>query len=557
MTARFLIALLMAAICSLPITASAADDGATVYKIRNRWLKDQFLHASDGKVGYGTGDDATYRWTVEQVGGYQRIKNADTGACMTVKEGAADVELAAAPAATDAAGQWTIDYVSLPFRAIKSRVTGKYVNCEHKLGRVECDTDKTPTPMDVWSAQWEFVQVGGPPPLPFVQRGRIAVTSPAYGSDVKGDTPLALVAAGFETVTVKCWQQGDGFGTDSTVGEVKPDAQGKGSIVFPAEKYPHGPITVRISGADGKVKDNCYLQLYNKGGVSWNEGMPKDPPPAAAGLALVFAEDFTGPLSISSTDPKATFYDHKPPNGSQDFSTLTFSGYDSPKNPFAQVDSYLRIRASEKTHSSGLLSSMKNDAGGLKVSVPCYFEARFIGPNAIGTWPAFWLMTDYMTDYRLKGDKTPCDELDIIEAYGGEGPHEPNAGDTYMICPHCWNQGAEGKAIEKKAYEGMHNPIHMRKAGIPSTWFEAFHVYGCKITETDTIYYCDNIEVGRHATLPLSKERPFFFLINLATGGGWPVNLSRYDGQADMYVDYVRVYSGAGGANRVAERRGN
>ena len=35
-----------------------------------------------------------------------------------------------------------------------------------------------------------------------------------------------------------------------------------------------------------------------------------------------------------------------------------------------------------------------------------------------------------------------------------------------------------------------------------------------------------------------------YFLINLATGGGWPVDLSRYNGIADMYVDYVRVYSG-------------
>ena len=52
----------------------------------------------------------------------------------------------------------------------------------------------------------------------------------------------------------------------------------------------------------------------------------------------------------------------------------------------------------------------------------------------------------------------------------------------------------------------MHNPIRMKKVGIPSTWFETFHIYGCKVTETDTIYYCDNIEVGRHATLPLSKK---------------------------------------------------
>jgi beta-glucanase (GH16 family) len=373
--------------------------------------------------------------------------------------------------------------------------------------------------------------------------GQIAVVSPEYCSDVQGDTAIAVAAPGFKSVTAKCWKQGTGFGADSTVAIVALDEKGNGSFVFPANAYPHGPITVRVSGENGANKDNCYLQLYNKGGVSWNEGMPKNPPPQARGMSLVFADDFNGHLSISSTDPKAAYYDHKPPDGSQDFSTLRFTGFDEPNNPFSQVDSYLRIRASEKAKSSGLLSSVKNNATGIMAKAPCYFECRFIGPNAIGTWPAFWLLTDYMTDH-VKGVKVPCDELDIIEAYGGEGPREPNAFDSYMITPHCWDQGEAGKAIEKEAYAGMRNPIHMRKFGIPSTWFETFHTYGCKITGTDTIYYCDNIEVGRHATLPLSKQRPFFFLVNLATGGGWPVDLSRYHGLADMYVDYIRVYQG-------------
>jgi uncharacterized protein YozE (UPF0346 family) len=374
-----------------------------------------------------------------------------------------------------------------------------------------------------------------------VAHRQISVVSPEYCSDVKGDTHITIAAPGFKSVTAKCWKQGGRFGSDSTVATIALDAKGNGSFNFPADAYPHGPITVRISGDKGAGKDNCYLQLYNKGGVSWNEGMPKYRPLAAKGMSLVFADDFTGPLSISSTDLKATYYDHKPPNGSQDFSTLRFTGFSEANNPFSQVDSYLRIRASEKTKSSGLISSIKNDASGITVKAPCYFECRFIGPNAIGTWPAFWLLTDYMTDH-VKGLEVPCDELDIIEAYGGEGPHEPNAFDAYMITPHCWNQGEGGNAIEKKAFEDMRDPIHTRKFGIPSAWFETFHTYGCKITETDTIYYCDDIEVGRHATLPLSKQCPFFFLINLATGGGWPVDLSRYHGLADMYVDYVRVY---------------
>ncbi len=371
---------------------------------------------------------------------------------------------------------------------------------------------------------------------------QISVVSPDYCSDIKGKVPITLAAPGFKTVTVHCWKQGPGFGSDSTVATVALDAQGNGSFVFPANSYPHGPVTLTLSGDIGDRHDNCYLQLYNQGGVSWNEGMPKAPPPAAKGMTLVFADDFKGPLSISDTDPKATYYDHKPPNGSQDFSTLPFTSYSDPNNPFTQVDTYLRIRASEKAHSSGLLSSLKNDGSGIKAALPCYFEARLLGPNAIGTWPAFWLMTDYMTDYKVLGDKTPVDELDIIEAYGGEGPHEPNSDDKYQITPHAWNQGAEGNALADANYKALHNPASMHKVGIPSTWYETFHTYGCKITDTDTIYYCDNIEMGRHPTQPVTKKYPLFFMINLATGGGWPVDLSRYNGLADMYVDYIRVY---------------
>jgi hypothetical protein len=370
----------------------------------------------------------------------------------------------------------------------------------------------------------------------------VSVLSPAYCAGVKGDTKVTLSAPGFKRVTVKCWKQGRGFGSDSTVAAVDLDARGKGGFVFPADKYPHGPLTLRISGSNGPVKDTCYLQLYNKGGVSWNEGIPRDPPPAAKGMQLHFADDFKGPLSISSTDRKATYYDHKPPDGHQDFSAHPFAGRDAPNNPFAQVDTYLRIRASDRAKSAGLISSLKADGSGVKATAPCYFECRFLGPNAPGSWPAFWLMTDYVTRYKEKGDKTPTDELDVIEAYGGEGPRSPNAGDLYMVTPHCWLQGEPGKALEKRANEAMRNPISMRKFGIPSTWFQAFHTYGCKVTEADTVYYCDNVEVGRHKTLPLCKTQPLFFMVNLATGGGWPVDLSRYDGRADMYVDYVRVY---------------
>jgi hypothetical protein len=376
----------------------------------------------------------------------------------------------------------------------------------------------------------------------------ISVTSPDYGSDISGSTDIKVVAPGMTTVTVKCWQAGGDLGTDSTVGSISLDPDGKGSITFPADKYPHGPLTIRILGQAGDKIDHCYLQVYNKTGTPWNEGIPKSAPPAAEGMKLLFSDDFDGPLSISD-DPKAKYYDHKVPNGSQDFSSIPFTSFDSPNNPFSQVDTYLRIRADSHKNSTGLISSLKNDATGFKASIPCYFECRFLAPNEKGTWPAFWLLTDYMTDFKAGKDQNsePVDELDIIEAVGGEGPGEPNGnsdpknGDLYQITPHAWNQ-PDMKDTQDKAYKDMHDPISMSKAGVPSSWFESFHTYGCKVTDTDTIYYLDNIEVARHATFPASKKYPLFFLINLATGSGWPVDLSRYNGIADMYVDWVRVY---------------
>jgi len=383
--------------------------------------------------------------------------------------------------------------------------------------------------------------------LAFVQT--ISVTSPPYCSDINGDTTISISAPGMKTADVKCWKQGPGFGTDSTVGTMTLDDQGKGSIVFHANDYPHGPITVRILGTSDTTRDNCNLQLYNKGGVSWNEGIPKSDPPAADGMKLIFADDFNKPLSISGKDNSATYYSHKVPNGTQDFSSLRFSDLESPQNPFLQVDSYLRIRADAALNSAGLISSIKNDDSGVKANLPCYFECRFIAPSAPGTWPAFWLLTDYMHDVNEGKPVTsmPVDELDIIEAVGGDGPGSPNGTgeakykDLYQITPHAWNQ-PNNAALADAAYKDMHDPISMSKAGVPSSWFESFHTYGCKITDTDTIYYLDNIEVARHKTLPASKKYPLFFIINLATGGGWPVNLSRYNGLADMYVDFVRVY---------------
>jgi hypothetical protein len=107
----------------------------------------------------------------------------------------------------------------------------------------------------------------------FAQTQLIGVTSPEYRSDVHGDTAIRVSAVGYRSpLQVKSWLPGGTYGSDSTVASVPLDADGLGSFQFSADHYPHGPITVRITGtriSDGHI-DTCYLQLYNTGGSSFD-----------------------------------------------------------------------------------------------------------------------------------------------------------------------------------------------------------------------------------------------------------------------------------------------
>lgn len=371
----------------------------------------------------------------------------------------------------------------------------------------------------------------------------IAVTSPAYGADVNGDVRITFTAKGFAKVTARCWRGGAIEGEDVTLGTIDLDADGKGAIVLPVNRFQHGPLTVRLSGNNGEWRDNCHLQLYNTGGTPSSDGIPDGVAAPAKGMKLIFSDDFASPaLSISQTGESTVYSSHKPGGG--DFSGFPFSDFESPeKNPFSQRDTYLRIRADAARNSTGLIASVNSKGMGVTAKAPCYFECRFIAPNAIGTWPAFWIITNHV------GEKVRfSDELDVMEGYGGEGPKNPNQRGKYVVTTHYWSQGPGGKGEDKaqEGYGGKNIWMYDLQNGRGSSWFESFHTYGVYVGLDETIYYCDDAVIHRHKTGRVSRQYPFYFLVNLAIGGasGWSIDLSRYNGIADMYVDYVRVYQG-------------
>jgi hypothetical protein len=372
----------------------------------------------------------------------------------------------------------------------------------------------------------------------------IVIKSPELRSDIQGTVKVDFQAPGMTIAKAYCWQQPTAqdrspWGHDVNLApDLKLDAEGNGSFEFPADQFPNGPIAIRIVAQnDAKQRDLRELQLFNKGGVVWNQGIPKTDPPAAEGMKLAFADDFNGPLSISKNGKGAKYTAHKPGGG--DFSGYPFTDPESPANPFSQVGTYLRIRASKQPGtkgSTGLIASVDSSFEGFTATAPCYFECRLIAQSAPGTWPAFWTLT--------KGQ--PTDELDILEAYGGWGKGKPNY-PGYSTTTHFWGQkGPDGKQLKMSVPTSRSNKI--LELGGKSTWSTTFHTYAVKVTKAETIYYFDDIEVLRHPSGGVSAANPHFFLINYAIGGisGWKIDLEREGNASDMYVDYVRVYQGSG-----------
>lgn len=371
----------------------------------------------------------------------------------------------------------------------------------------------------------------------------ITVIRPEYRARVNGNVTIEFTASGMTTASAFCWRQPTadkpgkwGHDVCLTPSGLAMGSNGTASFTFRAHDFPHGPVNVRILAQNKEgMRDICELQLYNEGGAKWNQGLPDEPPPAAKGMKLVFADDFNQPLSIAKDGRGARYNAHKPRFG--DFSGWPFSDPSGANNPFEQVDTFLRIKARKPAGTkgyTGLIAPVDMDGKGVFATAPAYFECRFIAQSAPGTWPAFWTITRSGLERRAAAD-----ELDIVEAYGGVGPKNPNhAG--YSIVSHFWQQtnsdGSKKKDVSQR--------VPVMQLGGRSYWSTTFHTYAVKIGLNETIYFFDDIEVLRHPSNELSKTEPHFFLANLAIGGisGWPIDLERYGNGSDMYIDFIRVY---------------
>ena len=162
------------------------------------------------------------------------------------------------------------------------------------------------------------------------------------------------------------------------------------------------------------------------------------------------------------------------------------------------------------------------------------FEAKVKVPSGMGFLPAFWMMP---TDEQNYGQWPKCGEIDIMEVMGQST--DTLHGTIHYGDPHGQKQGTYIIDGSKKDFA------------------EDFHVYTCEWEPGKISWFVDGVKFHEatdwytkregfdEVAYPAPFDQPFYMIFNVAVGGSWvgyPDETTEFGDNAQMVVDYVRVY---------------
>ena len=244
---------------------------------------------------------------------------------------------------------------------------------------------------------------------------------------------------------------------------------------------------------------------------------------APAGWRLVWSDEFEGPAGTAADATKWKF-DLGNDNG---WGNAELEDYtDRTQNAALDGNGNLVITARKEALGGQMYTSARLLTQGKASWTYGRIEARIQIPKGQGIWPAFWLLGDNIGTAGWPA----CGEVDIMENIG----REPALVHGTMHGP-----GYSGG-------NGIGGP-----ASLPgnAAFAAASHVYAVEWEMNSIRWSVDGAQY--FATTPASipagttwvYDHPFFIIMNVAVGGGWPGNP---DGTTvfpeTMVVDYVRVY---------------
>ena len=153
------------------------------------------------------------------------------------------------------------------------------------------------------------------------------------------------------------------------------------------------------------------------------------------------------------------------------------------------------------------------------------FEAKMKMPSGMGMWPAFWLLPVWL-EWPLYG------EIDIME-FLGKQPH-----------------------IQYGTAHYANNYFRLRSKGgtynSPIMLNDTFNIYAVEWYPDKLKFYFNDINYFtfhkedrlKNEFWPFDKKIPFYIILNLAIGGGWPGppdNTTMFP--QDFIVEYVKVFT--------------
>jgi beta-glucanase (GH16 family) len=251
--------------------------------------------------------------------------------------------------------------------------------------------------------------------------------------------------------------------------------------------------------------------------------------PASSGWNLTWSDEFNGEEGSAVDSSKwvletggngwgndeLEYYTSRSKNASQQAGNLVIRVFDE---KYTGADGVSRNYTSARLKTQGKFSQAYGR-----------FEARIKIPRGQGIWPAFWMLGD---DIDKIGWPT-SGEIDIMENIG----KEPNI--------------VHG-TIHGPGYNGANGIGSSFALPVDQRFADDFHIYAVEWEPEAIRFYVDDHLYATRTPADLPKgskwvyDHPFFLLLNVAVGGGWPGNPDATTVLPQtMLVDYVRVYKRA------------
>jgi len=280
-----------------------------------------------------------------------------------------------------------------------------------------------------------------------------------------------------------------------------------------------GGSTVPDASPDGSAD----VSLGDDGGRDKLDASAPGPDSASsfcpAGWQLAWNDEFDGAAGASA-DGNSWVYE----TGAGGWGNAELEYYRA-QNGVLDGNGNLVITAKQESYGGASYTSARLKTQGKKDWTYGHIESRIKIPYGQGIWPAFWLLGSDINTNNWPG----CGEIDVMENIG----KEPNL--------------VHG-TIHGPGYSGGAGPTATYTLQGGGRFADDFHVFAIEWEESVIRWYVDGTlystktptDVGSGNTWVYGH--PFFILLNLAVGGGWPGNP---DGTTvfpqTMTVDYVRV----------------